>query len=87
MGWPQFSNLFLLDRRQHALVSHCLCLLGGRVALDFSFRRNLMDSEVADFTLMLGFLRRFIFLLENQMSDYGNLMSKVNSRSNPFIMC
>lgn len=33
----QFSNLFLLGRRQYALVSDCFFLLGGRVGWVFIF--------------------------------------------------
>eukprot|EP00268_Persea_americana_P009387 TRINITY_DN13775_c0_g1_i3.p1 TRINITY_DN13775_c0_g1~~TRINITY_DN13775_c0_g1_i3.p1 ORF type:complete len:207 (-),score=26.83 TRINITY_DN13775_c0_g1_i3:75-695(-) len=83
----QFSNLFLLDQRQHALVSDCFCHLGGRVVWDFSVRRNLMDSEVANFALMLGMLEKVYF--SPRKSDVGlwNPDVKVNSPSNLFIMC
>lgn len=50
--------MFLLDRRQLVLVSDCYCLTGGRVVWEFSFRRNLSDSEVSDFILMLGMIEK-----------------------------
>eukprot|EP00268_Persea_americana_P010076 TRINITY_DN14058_c1_g1_i2.p1 TRINITY_DN14058_c1_g1~~TRINITY_DN14058_c1_g1_i2.p1 ORF type:complete len:132 (-),score=16.27 TRINITY_DN14058_c1_g1_i2:80-475(-) len=52
----QFPNLFLVDRRQEAFVAKNFSGSGGGVIWKFSFRRNLTDIEISDFTIFLGIL-------------------------------
>ena len=51
-----FPNLYLLDRRQQAVVADNFLITSGQVVWDFNFHRDMTDREVVDFTRMLALL-------------------------------
>ena len=51
-----FPNIYLLERRHHAMVADYYHYVGGSIVWDFRFRRNLTDREVSNFTRMLALL-------------------------------
>lgn len=51
-----FPNIYLLDRRQQAVVADNFLITGGQVVWDFNFCRDMTNREVVDFTCMLALL-------------------------------
>ena len=64
----QFSNLFLLDRRQQGFVADNFSTMAGGGVWNLSFRRYLTDIENFDFAVLMGMLTK-IYLSVDKTDD------------------